>query len=104
MRKRMWLMKAIPICYGIARTAFEVQKTERGLNAALLGIGILERLQNQALWNLTAATTAHHLMVLGRLSEADLLLARVRQAALRIQDPDESRATLWTVRCVSLAP
>jgi tetratricopeptide (TPR) repeat protein len=85
------------ICYGIARTALEGQKTDRGLNAALLGMRLSERLQNETLWNLTAANTAHHLMVLGRLSEAGLLLTRVRQAALRIQDPEQSSAVLWTV-------
>jgi tetratricopeptide (TPR) repeat protein len=84
------------ICYGIARTALEGQKTDRGLNAALLGMRLSERLQNETLWNLTAANTAHHLMVLGKLSEADLLLTRVRQAALRIQDPEQSSAILWT--------
>jgi tetratricopeptide (TPR) repeat protein len=84
------------ICYGIARTALEGQKTDRGLNAALLGMRLSERLQNETLWNLTAANTAHHLMVLGKLSEADLLITRVRHAALRIQDPEQSSAILWT--------
>jgi tetratricopeptide (TPR) repeat protein len=84
------------VYYGIARTGLEAQKTERGLNAALRGMRLSERLQNEALWNLTAATCAHHLMVIGKLSEADTLLTRVRQAALRIKDPEQSRAILWT--------
>jgi tetratricopeptide (TPR) repeat protein len=85
----------VKVCYGIARTAFEGQQTEHGLNAALLGMELSQRLQNEVLWNLIAANTAHYFMVLGKLSQADLLLARVRRAALRIQDPEQSRAILW---------
>jgi tetratricopeptide (TPR) repeat protein len=84
------------VYYGIARTGLEAQKTEQGLNAARLGMRLSERLQNEALWNLTAATCAHHLMVIGKLSDADTMLTRVRQAALRIKDPEQSRAILWT--------
>src|SRR5690349_6203818 len=85
----------VKVCYGIARTAFEGQQTEHGLNAALLGMELSQRLQNEVLWNLIAANTAHYFMVLGKLSQADRLLARVRRAALRIQNPEQSRAILW---------
>ena len=82
---------------GMARTAFAVQNTERGLHAARLVLSLSEQLQDDALWNLAAVQCANHLMVLGQHSEAAPLLLRVEQAALRIRDPEQSRGLLWSV-------
>jgi tetratricopeptide (TPR) repeat protein len=82
---------------GIAWAAHRALEIEQGLAAARLGMGLSERLQNQALWNIAAANCATHLMVIGRHAEAEPLLDRAWKAALLIRDPEQSRSALWLV-------